>query len=479
VPFLVSSILGMSLVAGCPDRTISKVPPQSNGVFTKDIPISADIDILFVIDNSASTADKQTVFAQNFPKFVAALDAFPGIGRPNIHMAVVTTSVDLGVAQGTGCPHPNLKEDGRMQNTAGALAPPGCPVPNGRYIADIKLPDGTRQVNYAGALADNFSCIAQVGATGCGFESQLEAIKRALDGSRAENAGFLRPGAYLAVVILTDEDDASTKDGQAGLDLFSVPAAQAGPGDFRAQPLFAYTCDQPLSATAGGTYTNCKVRTDSYLKDPLVYAQFLSTIKDPNEIVVALIAGDPTSTMTMTGALTQNGTTQDLALEPSCHATINGNMAIARPGIRLDNFLQNFGDHGIFRTICQSDYSQALTDIGALLFKAVSPCLEGAINTADADPSNPGVQLDCTVSDVTGLDTASQTETPLRACKMNADGVTPDPASPTPCWYTKANPATCMTETGLEITFVRGGSTPAIGTVTQVSCATAPPATGP
>ncbi len=67
-------------LAACPDRTISKVDPQQQGALVKHIPVSADIDVLFVIDNSASTLDKQTIFAQNFPKFVAA--SWVGIFAP-------------------------------------------------------------------------------------------------------------------------------------------------------------------------------------------------------------------------------------------------------------------------------------------------------------------------------------------------------------------------------------------------------------
>ena len=108
-------------------------------------------------------------------------------------------------------------------------------------------------------------------------------MKRALDGSRPENAGFLREGAFLAVVILTDEDDCSVKDPA----IFALPATQVGAGDFRCQPLFAYRCDTPISATAGGSYANCRVRTDSYLQDPAIYAQFLSTVKPAGKSVVA------------------------------------------------------------------------------------------------------------------------------------------------------------------------------------------------
>ena len=51
---------------------------------------------------------------------------------------------------------------------------------------------------------------------GCGFEHQFAAITRALgaDGrgaAPAENQGFLRPDAYLAIVMITNEDDCSAR----------------------------------------------------------------------------------------------------------------------------------------------------------------------------------------------------------------------------------------------------------------------------
>ena len=387
-------------LAGCPDRTISAVVPQQQGEFTKDIPVSADVDLLFVIDNSQSTQDKQTVFAANFPRFVAALDNFPNIGRPNLHIGIVSTSVDIGVAGFNGCPSPNTTDDGRLQSVARVA---GCTPPTGAYLSDIKNADGTRSTNYAGTLDTALSCIAQLGAQGCGFEAPLEAMKRALDGSRPENAGFLREGAFLAVVILTDEDDCSVKDSS----IFALPPAQAGPGDFRCPALYAYTCETPISPTTAGTYANSHVRTDSYLGDPAAYAQFLSTLKPPGRTAVALIAGDPTTTI-MTGPLGA----QTLALEPSCSATINNNPAIGRPGLRLQDFLAPFGVHGLFRTVCQSDYSAALTDIGMLLFDAISPCLEGTLDTTDEDPANPGLQPDCKVSDVVSDSLGNETGDP-------------------------------------------------------------------
>ncbi len=462
-------------LAGCPDRTISEVTPVQNGVNKKEIPVSADIDILFVIDNSASTLDKQTIFEQNFPKFVQALDAFP-TGRPNLHIGVVDTTVDIGATGFGGCPSPDPADNGKLQATAHIT---GCTAPTGAFLSDIKN-GATRSVNYAGTLDSALSCIALVGTTGCGFEAQLESMKRALDGSRPENQGFIRPGAYLAVIFLTDEDDASTKDAS----VFALPdASVGGRDDYRVQPLFAYKCDTQISPSAAGTYTNCSSRTDSYLQDPAVYAQFLSTVKDPARIVVAAIAAPPpgvmtndvppltaTSTNIAVGPLALNSSTQPLALLPSCMATINGNPAIGRPAVRLASFIQAFGDRGRFYSICQSDYSAALTDIGKTLFNAISPCLEGPIDDTDADTTNPGIQLQCTVSDVQEADTGSSVETVMPACPMS-DPATPAPSGPRPCYWFDKNTTSCPApDTGYELNVVRT-TPPATGTSVDVQCA--------
>jgi hypothetical protein len=471
--------LMIPVLAGCPDRSISKLEPVPTGVAIKTIPVSADIDILFVIDNSGSTLDKQTVFSQNVPKFVQALDAFPR-GRPNLHIGVVNTTVDIATAGfangGTGCPTPDPRDNGLLQN---APRLPGCTPPAGQFISDIRAPDGSRTTNYAGALDQTLSCIALMGTDGCGFEAPLEAMKRALDGSRPENAGFVRSGAYLGVIFLTDEDDASVKDRK----VFSLPDADVGGrNDYRVQPLFAYRCATPISSSVGGTYAGCTPRTDSYLEDTHHYSQFLTSVKDPGRIVVAAIAGPPPGVQTnddpprtasspniATGPLTVNGSTQSLALLPSCSAMINGNPAIGRPGVRLASFLGDFGDRGRLYTICQSDYSAALTDIGRTLFNAISPCLEGSIDPTDADPSNPGTQLQCTVTDVAADDPTGASSAVIGACKMQ-DARTPLASGSRPCWWVDQDPAACpVPDTGFELELVRT-EPPAPGTNLVVEC---------
>jgi len=452
----------LAVLAGCPDRSIAPVVTVQDPAVTKTIPLEADIDLLFVIDNSGSTQDKQTVFAQNFRNFVAALDLFP-TGRPNLHIGVVTSTVDTGGTATSAC-HPASDQSGVLQNASRDPMFPCAPPTDDRFLSDIAQ-GGGRVINYRGALDQALACISHVGDNGCGFEQPLEAMKRALDGSRPENAGFLRSAAFLAVVILTDEDDCSAQQA-----LFVQPATTVGRDDFRC-PQTAYQCDAPISPSAAGSYSGCRVRHDGVQNDPRAYAQFLSTVKkDPSRVAVALVAGESTTTIA-TGALTMPFR-QDLALLPTCSATINGRFAIGRPAPRLHEFLDVFGIRGVFSRVCQSDYSQAVADIGDLLFRAVSPCLEGDLDVKDTDLANPGLQPDCTVSEISDPDTAAEVETVIARCPMTAAD-TPALGALRACWWVRTDPGACTTETQLQL-HVERSAPPVSNSVVRVTCAGKP-----
>jgi hypothetical protein len=141
--------------------------------------------------------------------------------------------------------------------------------------------------------------------------------------------------------------------------------------------------------------------------------------------------------------------------------------SIGRPAIRLYDFTKKFADHGLFQTICTADYSPALTKIGQLLFNAISPCLEGPIDTVNVDPNFPDHPPQCTVSDVQ----VGQAEQLIPHCQM-ASATMPSPTATKPCWWVEKT-ASCTTQTQLKIHIERNGAPPT-GTEQVVSCATAP-----
>jgi len=243
----------------------SALPAPTVTKETKETPETPELDVLFVLDNTE--ADVQTVLASNFVNFVSALDALPG-GRPNLHIGFIDTSVDLGQPL-PGCPSPDPTDNGLLQNTARV---PGCTAPTGRFISDVAGTGSARMTNYSGALDQAMACIAQVGASGCGFQSPLLAIERALDGTRPENAGFLRPGAALAIFVLAMDDDCSVVDPS----IFSDPPRNA------LVCTEGWECDQPISLTSPGTYTGCKPRSGGRLLDLDEAQQTFATLKDPS-----------------------------------------------------------------------------------------------------------------------------------------------------------------------------------------------------
>lgn len=317
------------------------------------------VDLLFVVDNSGSMLEEQGSLTANFNRFVNVLDSIEG-GRPDLHIGVVSTDMGAGPFGISGCS--GAGDDGILQVApADACTPPGPE----RYISDIANSDGTRITNYSDSLSDAFSCIARLGINGCGFEQPLAAMRRALDGSHAENSGFLRAEALLAVVIITDEDDCSVEniamfDSDPSLD--TVDSSLGPLSSFRCFE-FGVQCNPDTPRTSGAR-DSCTPRTDSpYMPDVSEYADFLKGLKDdPNKVVVAAITGN--STPVTVGSL--DG---EPRLEASCQSS-SGNAA---PAIRMQGLVDLFPQRGTITTICNDDLSDALTVVAELLVAAIAP----------------------------------------------------------------------------------------------------------
>lgn len=169
-------------------------PVPAAPVGTSDDPGCKQMDILFVIDNSGSMSEEQTNLTANFPKFIEILNTFRD-GTLDYRVGVTTTSFRaeiLGVPLGNAAEGALLKGD--------AMVRPWLERSDANVI-------------------ETFTDLASVGLGGSGNEQPLRASQAALtervvDGS---NAGFLRDDALLAIIILTDEDDASEGQSSGGI----------------------------------------------------------------------------------------------------------------------------------------------------------------------------------------------------------------------------------------------------------------------
>ncbi len=260
--------IGLGLVcvfsaAGCLQRKVVEQTPTTSNVFIEKVQNTSinEIDLLFVIDNSTSMADKQAILKKAVPQMVRRLvnprcengdgDVLPNPGtcppgyapefRPvdDIHIGVISSSLgDHG--RNRAC----ARDDATRNNDDRALLLP-------KVRAGLADPEGTGFLSWNGGGPDQVnSLVAQfeshverAGEVGCGFEAPLEAFYRFLvdpspplalaldsrgqshialgpDGAPlidqevlAQREQFLRPDGLVAIVLLTDENDCSAMDG--------------------------------------------------------------------------------------------------------------------------------------------------------------------------------------------------------------------------------------------------------------------------
>jgi hypothetical protein len=309
-----------------------------------------ELDVLFVIDDSSSMTEEQEALVAAFGAFVEGL----GTPLPSLHLGVV--SADLGTPPYTGEACIGSGDNGLLENTPRGA----CSPPRARYIEDVPEEGGGRRRNYDGELAAAFACIARLGDDGCGIERHLDAMRAALDGSRPENAGFVRAGAHLAVVFFADEDDCSAHDARVydpsqALDNLT---SELGPYTSYRCTEFGVRCDGANLPRTAGSYTTCVPRTDSFLVDPAAGVSFLRGLKGPGGVTVGVIAGDRSPFRVVT-------TTQGRPrLDSSCTGA-TGRTAV--PAVRLQAFAEAFGARGMTTSICAADLATPLRQLGATI----------------------------------------------------------------------------------------------------------------
>ncbi len=209
---LVGSAVLMALAAcgGC-DEVPGKAVTDCQAVGIA----SARTDILFVVDDSGSMATKQQILASNFAGFIDQLALLPV--KNDYQVAVTTTSVNRWVAGTTfadtfSSPGPtcNPAPNGGQPYPAGALV---RVVGNADVCSRQQFTTGTPRVLPAGSptLIADFMENVYVGADGSGKEQGLRAARLAVSDRVADgtNAGFLRPGARLVLILVSDADDCS------------------------------------------------------------------------------------------------------------------------------------------------------------------------------------------------------------------------------------------------------------------------------
>lgn len=311
--------VGLALMAGCLNRPVIEQDPQTSNVFVDQIRQTAidKIDLLFVIDNSISMADKQEILSIAVPGLVERLinpdcvqtdstgnvtarQPAGGDGEcpddwdvefnpvDDIHIGVITSS--LGGHGGDYCSPNGPLQWNETQNDRAHLLPTVRPALN-LPMADPAgfLAWDPRNISPDQLKADFAEHVRGAGEIGCGFEATLEAWYRFLidpsppmdmvvpEGSDVavpaqdangiivdttllqQREAFLRPDSLVAIIVLTDENDCSVVDGGIG---WLTSATQFKGGTFN-MPAQTTECDSnpndPCCRSCGitGASNNC------------------------------------------------------------------------------------------------------------------------------------------------------------------------------------------------------------------------------
>ncbi len=254
--------LGILAAGACAQRPAADVSTEAPRVDVREIPNDAadttdKLDLLFVLDNSASMADKQEVLAEAVPNLVTRLvtprcleDGIvkPRVGgecpagsaeefRPvrDLHVAVLTSSLGA-FGNAAVC---DDRPDGRNQNAHPKKTATGKDFLS--WGSGLAANDAGETV---AELSKPFEALVRsAGENGCGYEATMEAWYRFLvdpeppigftdcgtngcksrgvdEAVLAARRAFLRPDSRVAIIQLGDENDCSVRD--TGFGAFAI-----------------------------------------------------------------------------------------------------------------------------------------------------------------------------------------------------------------------------------------------------------------
>jgi hypothetical protein len=372
------------------------------------------VDLLLVVDDSGSMGEEQDMLATSlFTLLNSLVEPLPGSPHPaldNLRVAVVST--DMGLQWGgnpfdpdnDGWPYStppcsSVGDNGAFQtypggklidledgvipceesgeqcpigwtcedvgsDDIGACAAPGgdgddqpCPTPPTSFTF-------TNSQNPNPNLAFQVACLCSLGTSGCGFEQQLEAPRRAL--TRQDQQTFVRDDALLAVMVVSDEEDCSIEDGP---ELFESP--------------------EIADVAAGKINTACG-ENEQFLYEATSYRDSFADLKNGDEQAVlfaAIVGVPPGAVCEGTGdkigdcldhedmqLVVQEESYNQFFFRPACYR-YDGEAEVtkARPGRRFVALAEEFGEAAYVYSICNEHWGAAMEEFAGLIFARLEP----------------------------------------------------------------------------------------------------------
>jgi hypothetical protein len=351
------------LLPGCQGSEERRAPEACPGATLLEldyVPPTTRMDILVVVDNAGSVAEQQANLANCFPELIESLldpPEDPVTGSPehvrvtDLHVGVVSTDMGSGGYELVTCDDSVDGDDGVLLHTPNPSIT-GCEdayPPYLSYERDEPDPEWIEWMRLA------FGCIETIGIDGCGIQQPLKAMRRALvDHAGDVNAGFLREGTILVVLILSRDDDCSVEAGS--------------------EALF-----DPEDESMGRIEMRC-INYPEMLEPVESHIETLEMLRsDPRRLVLEFLVGVPEGD-------TCEGLGSDIPdclehpdmverfdpewgyLLPSCWgSTSNG-----WPGRRFVQIAQHFGESALVHSVCSDSYAPPmLEDLADVLHERV------------------------------------------------------------------------------------------------------------
>ncbi|MDB4928877.1 MAG: hypothetical protein JWM10_1361, partial [Myxococcaceae bacterium] len=447
--------------------------PDAGMPFTLPLETRAvdSVDILFEVDDSGSMAANQANLARSFRTLVDRLVSPPDANMDmvpdfppvrSLHVGVITS--DLGTPGSTvpSCANRDIGDDGLLNPIRNGQAmrshqpwttdrdrvrPARCATndPN-QYPSFLTFEAASTD---PAAFRDDFVCNAYLTTGGCGLEQQLESAYRALvvhnpreqAGNMDPNAGFVRPDAVLAIVIVSDEEDGSVRDcryaesGVActdGIGVFDSTSAAWASTDLNLR-FYMYRPGSPQDPTwdldrylnprapnrgftslkpnrpenvVFAAITGMPINAPQTPSGQTDYAALLGTMADGSDGYSSMSAEgpvsmrqrnmDPSCSTRVVPACRREGTTYNPAM-PACDSQFQ---YFALPSRRIVEVARRFEltyGNGYVSSICRTDYTAALAAIAQRIQRRLGDaCLPRALATTGPTCCGPtGGALGC------------------------------------------------------------------------------------
>ncbi len=311
----------------------------------------SELDVLLMVDNSASMEEEQQALADQLPRLVRAIATgdLDGDGvqdspaARSLQMGVVSSDMGVGGFEIATCG--NGAGDNAELHSRGAS---GCMLPEGNFARFAEGED-------ADAFSENFACVALQGTEGCGFEQQLESIIQGISDERSTlaferppagagvNVGLVRENSVLSVIALSDEDDCSASDS----DIYNEGSTRY-PGSLNLRCWQYPEALHPISR----------------------YVEGLRSLRPEGRLTFSLIGGIPERASGQIPARILSSDAMVIEQDPSAPERINpvcvGDAGVAFPARRLVETaleLESLRVPVSVHSICSDDYTPAIERI--------------------------------------------------------------------------------------------------------------------